>query len=284
MVAMVKAGKHFILWALAALCAVPSASLAADWERHPLLTDRWRVSVGSFFLDADSDLSVSGQSGGIELPEFDFEESLNISSDDTGFSSYVHWRFGSKWSLAFQYFDQSNSNTALLEEDITWEDAVLRAGARAAGGVSNEVYRLLLGRRFSEGPNHEFGAGLGVHWLEIGAFLEGEFTLNDDTLVAERRSVSAGAPLPNLGAWYIYSFSPRWAAHARIDWLSASFNEYSGGMTNGAVGFSFQAWRHVAVGLDYNYFELDVDVDSGNWVGSADFKRDGPFVHLTFTW
>ncbi len=270
--------------ALAALIAFPVSGFATDWDQHPLLTDRWRVSLGSFFQNVDSDLRVAGAGGSIEIPEFDFDEALKVSSDDTSFSGYLHWRFGSKWSTAFQYIEQKNGNTAILEEDITWEDDVLKAGARATGEVSSEVYRLFFGRTFSEGPNHEFGAGLGVHWLELGAFLEGEFMLDDDSLLLERRSVSAGAPLPNLGIWYIHAFSPRWAAHGRLDYFSASFDEYSGWLANGAVGVSFQAWRHVAVGLDYNYFELDVDVDGGNWFGSADFKRDGPFLHLTFTW
>jgi hypothetical protein len=269
---------------VAGLCAPVECVRGEEWERHSILTDTWRLSLGSFFQTADSTLSVEGSGMVDTTSEINFERALGLSKHDNRPSGQVVWRFGKKWSLALQYLDREGSASVELSEDLPWEGDFIRAGLDATGGVSSKVYRVFLGRRFSEGPKHEFGAGLGVHWLEIGAFLEGEFTLDDDSLVSERRRVSAGAPLPNIGAWYIYAFSPRWAGHARLDYLSASFNEYSGGLTNAAVGVTFQAWRHVALGLDYNYFKLDVDVDSGNWFGSADFKRDGPFLHLTFTW
>ena len=186
--------------------------------------------------------------------------------------------------MALQYLDREATASAALAKDLDWEGDTIPAGLTATGGVSNEVYRLFFGRTFSQGSNHEFGAGLGAHWLEIGAFIEGEFFLDEESLGFERRNVSAGAPLPNVGAWYTYAFSNRWAATVRADYFSASFNEYSGGLTNMAAGIQFQAWRNVAFGLDYNYLSLDVDVDADDWIGSADFVRKGPFAHLTLSW
>jgi hypothetical protein len=87
-----------------------------------------------------------------------------------------------------------------------------------------------------------------------------------------------------VGAWYHYAFSPRWLATARVDWLDASFDEYSGLLVNGSVAVNYMPFEHVGVSLAYQYFGLDIDVDSGSWNGGADLSYRGPFVSVTATW
>lgn len=261
----------------------PAFAQSADWARHPWLESKWRLSLGTFLTVEESRLSVAGEAGTGEQ-EFDFDRSFGVDDSDTRFSGTLHWRFGEKWSLDMQYLDSESVGTATLAQDIEWDDHVLKSGSSASAGSNVEIVRALVGRTFSVGSNHEFGAGLGLHWIEIGAFAQGEFFLDDQSTGVQRRNVSADAPLPNIGAWYGYAWSPRWLGYTRLDWFSASVGDYSGGLTNAVVGVSYQAWEHVAFGLDYNYFNVDVDVDSSTWVGSADLTRRGPFIHVTFDW
>lgn len=274
---------RLLLLSTATAFLMMSTAQADEWERNPLLEDKFRLSLGAFFANVDSTLSIRG-SGELADSGIDFEEEFGLNNDQSRLSGTFYWRFGEKWSVAFQYFDQKSSSTAVLDEDIEWEDFILESGSNVSAGTFNEVYRLFFGRKFSTGDKHEFGAGLGVHWMEIGAFVAGEFILNGNSTGVRRESVSAAAPLPNIGAWYYYAWNKRWAAHARVDWLSANIDEYSGNLVNSAVGINFQASRHIALGLDYNYFNLDVDVDSGTWIGSADLERSGPFLYVTFDW
>lgn len=259
------------------------AQTGGDDMRHPWLDSRFRLGVGEFFQSADSKLSV-GVAGEALTREYDWQNTFGLDNSDNRGSGTFYWGFGEKWSLALQYIDHSSSARAVLDQDVSWEDLTLKAGSFVGAGVSSKVMRVFFGRKFSEGPKHEFGAGLGVHWLQIGAFAEGEFYLDDQPYGFERRGASAEAPLPNIGAWYAYAFSQRWLAHARLDWFNASIDQYSGGLTNAAVGIAVQPWRHFAIGLDYNYFNLNVDVDGSDWYGSADFTRDGPFLYLLFDW
>jgi len=62
-------------------------------------------------------------------------------------------------------------------------------------------------------------------------------------------AVQASAPLPNIGGWYRYAFSPKWHLSARLDWLSAS-----------------------------------VDVEKQYWRGAVDLTYQGPFISLTGNW
>lgn len=272
-----------LLLASALSCISINSAGAADWEENPILTDKYRLSLGSFFASVDSTLSINGTTDLFES-DFDFDESFGLDDSQSKLSGTFYWRFGEKWSVAFQYFDQDVSSTAVLAEDVEWGDFVLEQGSNVSAGTFDEVYRVFFGRKFIDGDNYEFGAGLGIHYMKIGAFASGEFFLNGESTGFRRESVEAAAPLPNIGAWYYYAWSKRWAGHARLDWLSASFDEYSGSLVNAAVGINFQATRHFAIGLDYNYFDLNVDVESSSWNGSADLERAGPFLFLTATW
>jgi hypothetical protein len=71
---------------------------------------------------------------------------------------------------------------------------------------------------------------------------------------------------------------------ARIDWLDVSVGDYSGGIWNSAVGVQFQAFKHLGIALNYNYFSINVDVDTNDWRGGAELKYRGPFLALTTNW
>lgn len=272
-----------LLLLIALSCLSTTVAQAADWERNPLLEDRFKLSLGVFVADVDSTLAING-SADIDGSDIDFSNDFGLKNDQSRLAGAFTWRFGEKWNVSLQYFDQDLSSTAVLDQDVSWGDFTLEAGSSVTAGTYNDIYRLFFGRKFHEGEKHEFGAGLGLHYMEIGAFAEGDFVFNGEPAELRREQVSAAAPLPNIGAWYYYAWSKRWGGHARLDWFSANIDEYSGSLVNAAAGVSFQASRHFAIGLDYYYFDLDVDVDSSTWVGSADLQRSGPFLHVTANW
>jgi hypothetical protein len=88
--------------------------------------------------------------------------------------------------------------------------------------------------------------------------------------------------LPNIGAWYKYSISPRWALRTRFDLLSADVGDYDGLLLNVALGVNFQAFEHFGIGVNYNYFELDVSIDKSGWRGNIETTYEGFYVYASF--
>jgi hypothetical protein len=249
---------------------------------HPWLEDNFILSVGTFLPSKDFKIRVDGQVPGENI---DLDQSVDVSNNEATASLVFRWNFGEKWSFSGQYWATEDDGEAVLTEDVTWRDNVLKAGSNVGAGVSTDVARLFFGRTFfTEADHHEFGLGFGVHWLQIEAYLEGEFFVNDQTTGFRREQVSADLPLPNIGAWYWYSFSPRWLLTTNLDWFSASIDEYSGSLWDVGVGINFQAWEHVGFGLSYQYFKIDVDVEKSNWNGKAEVTQEGPFLTATFNW
>jgi hypothetical protein len=51
-----------------------------------------------------------------------------------------------------------------------------------------------------------------------------------------------------------------------------------------ALSDNFQAWRHVGFDLSYEYFDLSLDVDKGDWQGGAEMSYSGPIISVTANW
>jgi len=261
-------------------CAVPKPILAEDAEDlHPYLESGFSIDLGIFYPDRELDLRVNGTASGIN-DEIHFDEEVRLDSADNTFSAEFAWRFRGKWSIVGQYFKSTDTARAVLEEDIEWGDVVFGAGSSAAVGSEFSLTRIFFGRQLDTSRSHDVGIGGGIHWLEIGSFIEGEILVNG-TPAGARRSVSEGAPLPNIGVWYKYSISPRWALRTRFDLLSANIGDYEGLLVNAGLGLNYQAFEHVGIGLSYNYFELDVKINKSGWRGNIETTYDGLYVYAS---
>lgn len=272
---------HVALSLAAGTLLTASASSLCAQEYHPYLTDTFHVSGGAYISKSDFKFRADGTIPGDEI---DFDEALGVDDSHTTPSLTFRWNFGEKWSFWGQGWKTDSSGTAILTEDVNWEDLTFREGSNVTAGVDTSIARLFFGRKFHTGPQHEFGAGLGLHWIKISAYIEGEAFIDDETSGFQRGSVDASAPLPNIGAWFYYSPASRWLLKARVDWLSANIGDYSGGLWNVSAGVNFQFTEHFGLELDYQFFQLNVDVDDSDWNGSAKASTSGPFVALTASW
>ena len=268
--------------AVCLLCfAGPKLAVAEDTEDlHPYLESGFSLDLGVFFPDRKLDLRINGTGSG-NNDEIDFDKGVQLGSADTTFAAEMSWRFRGKWSVVGQYFESNDSVGAVLEEDIEWGDVVFGAGSNAAVGTKFSLTRIFFGRQLDTSRTHDIGIGGGIHWLHIGSFIEGEILVNG-TPAAARRSVSVEAPLPNIGAWYKYSISPRWALRGRLDLFSADIGDYDGLLVNVSLGVNFQAFEHFGIGLNYNYFELDVGIDKSDWRGNIETIYEGVYVYASF--
>ena len=256
-----------------------NVAVANDEDVHPLMTSGISIDVGAFLPVRELDLSVNGTFG--ENEEIDFDTGLNLRNSDAVFSGELAWRFRSRWSFLAQYFKSSDSASATLEEDIEWGDIIFGAGTTVSAGTSFTLTKLFVGRHWDlSGNRHDIGVGGGIHWLSLNSFIEG--TIIENGIPIEiRQTARTEGPLPNLGVWYRYSISPRWAFRSRFDVLKANVGRYDGLLLNAALGVNFQAFEHVGLGVSYNYFELDVKVDQSDWRGKVETIYDGAYIYLS---
>ncbi len=267
------------------LFVVDTNALRAEVQKdiHPYLTDKFFVDLGVYFPNREIEFRVNGM---LDTPNdiIDFDGEFGLDKSDQTFSLNFGWRFGEKWELGAQYFDASTGDSAVLEEDVEWQDVVFEQGSSISAGTDFSLVRIFFARNFETSERQRFGVGAGIHWLEISAFIEGNAIIAGGANMFRRESVSAGAPLPNFGVWYMYSISPKWAFKGRIDWLDVDVGDYGGSLLNASVGLNFQVVRHVGVGLNYNHFDLDISVDKSDWQGRVRSTYNGWYANISIYW
>lgn len=254
-------------------------------DLHPLLTEKFSVDVGVYFPDREVEIGVDGSAALVgQQRDIDFSENFGLRKRDDLFALDFGWRFGEKWEIGAQYFESDGQRQAVLEEDVEWGDFVFGEGTGVAAGIDFTLIRTFFGRNFDSANHHDFGVGIGLHYLEIGGFIEGNATVNGQPAGFRRETAKAAAPLPNIGAWYVRSLSDRWAFRARLDWLSADVGDYDGTLINASAGINYQLFEHVGLGASYNLFQLDVGVDDGTWRGEVKTTYEGLFAHVSIYW
>jgi hypothetical protein len=272
------------LFIVGSLLASTSSLGQASAEVHPYLTHRFAVDLGVFFPDRKLRMSAQGSTGANPGTLVDFNQELGLSESDQTFSLDFGWRFGERWSLLGQYFDSSGGSSWQLEEDIEWEDAIFEQGSGISVGSDFTLTRFFFGRRFGDSVRTEYGIGGGFHWLRIGAHLQGTAIVNGEVIADHVQAESVEGPLPNVGVFYKYSFTPNLAFRGRLDWLDADVGRYDGRMTNMSFGLNYRFAEYFGVGVSYNHFELDVKIDHSDWRGRVDLIYEGAFVYVSAFW
>ena len=250
---------------------------------HPYLGAKFFIDVGVYFPEREISFGAGGSISGTAR-NVDFQQEFDAGKSDDTLALNAGWRFGKKWQLGLQYFDFSDAKVVVLAEDIEWRDVLFEQGSSVAGGHDFELIRVFFARSFQSKDKHEFGAGAGLHWIGLGAFIEGNAIIAGGANEFRSESVSAKAPLPNIGAWYTYSISPDWAMKARLDWLDVSIGEYDGQLINASFGINYQAFKYAGIGLSYNVFSLDAGINKPSWRGAVDIDYEGLYAFLSFYW
>ena len=266
------------------LSSTPGALMAQDSDYHPYLSNSLTVSLGA--MKSNNSFNVESDLGDDIGDEIDFDDTLDVSDSSTFFNGQIKWKFGKekKWSVSGQYFSNNATGSTELTEDVKWDGLTFREGSFVESGVKLSVARLFFGRSFIKNDRNDFGIGVGIHTLKMKAFIEGEIEIDDETTEFQRGDVDVSQPLPNIGAWYHFSPAQKWLLHGRVDWIGASIGDYDGHMWNMNFGVNYQAFSHIGFDLSWQYFTLDVSVDSDDWTGGADMTYSGPVLAITGNW
>ena len=166
---------------------------------HPMLDSKHQVYLGLYFPDKKVTFSAQGSVGGFANDPIEFDEALGLGETETVAFFQYRWNWGKKWWTEFEYFSTDADNTLQLQQDITWQDITFKEGSFVAAGTNLDVARVFFGRKIFQRPDRELSLGAGLHWLEIGGYIEGELESSIGDSEFLRGEAKTGFPLPNFG-------------------------------------------------------------------------------------
>lgn len=254
-------------------------------DKHSLLKDKYFIGAGWYFPARDVKLGVEGsvEIGEIEeIEDIDVDETLGLRQGDNTFNFNFFWRFSRNklWSVRGEYFKVGTERNVILDDPIEWDEVTYPVGIEVKGAYTISLYRVFFGRAISTGQKHELGGGLGIHGLNVKASIEGEGFIGGTSGGFNKSDVEVFLPLPNIGFWYIWAPTDRWAFSGSIDWFGIKIDNITGGLWNVSPGITFQIIRNLAVSGSYQFLNFNADIDGDNFKGSFDLQFSGPALRL----
>lgn len=258
--------------AFAGLCAaVPAIAQQAGSTTHPALQDRWFFQVGVYSPDVATTASLNG-SGGRVGTEIDFEQDLGFAERKDMPAVLAGVRLGRRWRIEAEYLSLKRENSRVLSRTIEWGDNTYTLGTTVQSEFSSDIFRLSAGYSFVRDTQKEFGVALGLHSTDFYV------AIATPSLGAESGEVLA--PLPTIGIYGAYAFSPKWLLTGRVDVFSLSYEEYDGSLVNATVGADYRVWPGFGLGAAWRYIDYDLSVSKTRYNGAINYRFSGPLLYL----
>lgn len=197
-----------LLFALFLLCAVwlPDGSRAGEWINPG---EETLIFTGGVFLPSFDTSARVDTSLGLGT-EIDLEDDLDLSSSETTFWGDVSWRFARKHRLSIAYFDFTRDASAVANKELTIGDETFPVGASLSTELKFQIVPIAYTYSFMNEENYEFGASLGVHWYTLELSVSGSASVGNQA-AGLSASADGDAPMPLLGLFFDYHFTPRWS-------------------------------------------------------------------------
>jgi hypothetical protein len=98
------------------------------------------------------------------------------------------------------------------------------------------------------------------------------------------RPASVDAPLPVIGLRGMWRIGGNFYVDAQAQYFALSFDDFDGSIVNYRAAFIWQPSKYVGIGLGYDSFTIDVDVEKDRFTGSMDWTYEGPqaFFNVSF--
>jgi opacity protein-like surface antigen len=256
---------------LAMLACGLAAAQTAAWATHPSLQDRWNFQLGVFIPSVDTKARLNSSTRAIGT-EISFEDDLGFSDRETTGAFLGSVRLGERWKIEAEYLPLRRSSSRAVSRTINWGDNVYTVGTVVSGDFDSDVIRISGGYSFIKDAQKELGISLGLHATDfkISLAATGVGGQTADTL----------APLPTIGVYGAYAFTPRWLVSGRLDYLSLNYGDYDGSLVNFNVGVDYRFSRNFGVGIGYRYVDYDLTVSKSKFNGSVNYQFNGPLLYV----
>lgn len=269
--------KHLLL--LACLLSAATA-LNAQQSGHyaPWFVERFKLTAGAFFPANNTDVQLS--SNEFLGTNVNLEDDLGLRDQMTTFLANFQWRASARSRFDFSYYSLHRSATHQLQKTIRFGDNTYNVNGTTDGYFDSDIFRVSYGYAIFQGARYEAGVMVGAHVIKtkMGLALTGagaELDVKDDYDVT--------APLPNVGVWGGFAFSPRWAVNGDLSYMSLTVNDVSGKILTGGIGVSYRIVNGLSATAGYTGLNLHLDGEHDGLLGDVDWAFHGPQVSLSYS-
>jgi hypothetical protein len=266
--------RHAALLLAAVLLSGPAAAEGPD-----LLEQPFSLSLGTYILNTDTDirLDASNEDTGTE---FNWEDAFG-GGDASRFRFDGTWRFGDsgRHKLRGMWFDYKRTRTATSEREIEWGEEVFPISTEITGRYRFSIVELAYEYAFLRREGLELAGTAGLHYTQFKTTVSATLDTPGGGGTREAsRSAKLDVPLPVVGGRALWHIGGDFWLDAAVQVFSLSYDVYDGRIIDSRIGVLWQPGEWVGIGLGYNRFDVDVDLEKNSFRGSLDWIYDGPQI------
>lgn len=262
--------------ALSGLALLPVSALCDDAPR--ILGDSFYIAVGTFIVDTDTTLRLDGSAGEQGRP-IDWEKSFG-DGDVNRFRFDGFWRFADRHKLRALVFSTSRNGSRTFDDEIEWGGATFSANGTIDGEMKFAIYELAYEYAFMRRESYEVAASIGLHYTDFEATLGGTATATGSGGIAGsvEKKGSVGAPLPVIGLRGTWALARTFSIEVSGQFFSLTYGDIDGNIQDYRALLNWQPKSWLGLGVGYDRFSIDVDVDASNFKGAMDWSYKGPMI------
>ena len=240
------------------------------------------VAAGIMYLDADGIYSIRLPDGN-DVTIVDFDRA-GLKDHDYSYWFAVNWRSpGSRWGAWFGSWRYDVSGSSIWQDNLELPDGnEIPAGADVTSDFDAKWYILEATYSFYRSETVDSGIGFGVHSVDLDTTITARVEIGDRETVVVSENLDVLAPLPNVLAYISWKLADKWMLNARVGYFTLDYDKYSGDMVNAHVMLNYTLSPRWALGMGYQFVDLDLEVDKTDHIQVYDIEFDGPMAYARF--
>lgn len=258
-----------------AACAAPAAA-----QDRGLLDDSFTLSLGTYFVDTDTEISLNGSAGQVGTI-IDLERDTGM-DDSNRFRLDGLWRInGGRHHVRAMYFDVNRDGSEQIDRELVVGDTVYPVNATVEAGFEAKIFELAYEYAFVRRDTLEVAASIGAHALSFDFEIRGNGLVNGRPVAGAAETGDTNAPLPVLGLRAMWRVADDWYLDGQGQWFSVKIDDIDGSILDFRAGVTWMFSDHVGAGVGWNRFEVDVDASKQGFDGTFDWSYQGAMIYLT---
>jgi hypothetical protein len=195
------------------------------------------------------------------------------------------WRFNERHHMRVMYTDYSRSRTDSINRQIIWQDDVFDIGVEATAKSSFTIFEAAYEYAFLRSDKYEVAGTFGLHYTTLELSLKADVTApGGGGTVTIGGPASVDLPLPVIGAHGIWRMGQNFYLDGHVQYFALSIDNVDGSILNYRAAVLWQPKKYVGIGVGYDSFNIDVDLNKPHFNGTMDWTYSGPqiFYNIAF--
>jgi len=214
------------------------------------------------------------------------EDTLGLESSIATFQIGALYRPGEsrRNQLDFSYAGYHREGSTALTREIEIDGVTYPVGADVDTVFDFDLITATYSYAIVQNERMRLALGLGLYVIPLKYNLDIE-TSGQDTLV---EGANTTLPLPVIVVRGEFRLVRSLFLNTSIDGIYAEISDFRGAIVNLNLGLEYRPWKHVGIGLGYNYFyaglegQGDSSYPGADFVGSVTVQYNGLLVYTKF--